>query len=226
MPSLKLRRIDLSASNAASQIKKPRDQFGSDAYTVSASNKKLYTTAFGQNLTPAAAVQRICEDVRTKGLASVLHYTDVFDRVKLKADSFRVKPAELAAAHAEVGDDFLEVVRQIRYNVMQFQSGLMNRDAEMRVSGKHELHMRYRPMKRVGVYCPGGAAAYPSTLLMTVCPAQAAGVENIAVCMPPKETGAYNVEMLATCHELGITEVYRVGGAQAVAAMAYRGEGL
>lgn len=226
MPSLKLRRIDLSASGGTNQIRKLRDQFKTDAYTISPASKKLYTAVFKQALTPAAAVQRICEDVHTKGLPAVLHYTEAFDKVKLKADQFRVKTEELAAAHAAVGDDFLEVVRQIRYNVMKFQFGLMNRDAEMRVSGKHELHMRYRPMKRVGVYCPGGAAAYPSTLLMTVCPAQAAGVEDIIVCMPPKPTGAYNREMLATCYELGIREVYRVGGAQAVAAMAYGVEGL
>ena len=226
MPSLKLRRIDLSAPNAAAQIKKLRDQFQADAYTVSPASKKLYTAVFGQALTPAAAVQRICDDVHAKGLPAVLHFTEAFDKVKMKPDAFRVKPAELAAAHAAVGDDFLEVVRQVRYNVMQFQFGLMHRDAEMRVSGKHELHLRYRPMRRVGVYCPGGAAAYPSTLLMTICPAQAAGVENIIVCMPPKETGAYNQAMLATCYELGIKEVYRVGGAQAIAAMAYGVDGL
>ena len=73
---------------------------------------------------------------------------------------------------------------------------------------------------------PGGAAAYPSTLLMTVCPAQAAGVQEIAVVMPPTPNGAYNPDLLATCHELGVEEVYRVGGAQAVAALAYGVEGL
>lgn len=226
MASLKLRRIDLTANNAETQIRKLRDQFQTDAYTISPSSKKLYTSVFGQPLTPAAAVQRICDEVHQKGLSAVLHFTEAFDKVKMKADTFRVKADELAEAHHAVGEDFLEVIRQIRYNVMQFQFGLMNRDAEMRVSGKHELHLRYRPMRRVGVYCPGGAAAYPSTLLMTICPAQAAGVEDIIVCMPPKETGAYNREMLATCYELGIKEVYRVGGAQAVAAMAYGVDGL
>jgi histidinol dehydrogenase len=73
---------------------------------------------------------------------------------------------------------------------------------------------------------PGGAAAYPSTLLMTVCPAQAAGVPELAVVMPPTENGAYNRDLLAVCHELGVREVYRVGGAQAVAALAYGVEGL
>src|SRR2546423_3927468 len=81
-------------------------------------------------------------------------------------------------------------------------------------------------MNRVGVMVPGGAAAYPSTLLMTVCPAQAAGVKEIAVVMPPTPNGAYNRDLLAVCRELGVTEVYRVGGAQAVAALAYGVEGL
>jgi histidinol dehydrogenase len=81
-------------------------------------------------------------------------------------------------------------------------------------------------MRRVGVCIPGGAASYPSTLLMTVCPARAAGVKEVAVVMPPTPAGAYNRDLLATCYELGVTEVYRVGGAQAVAALAYGVEGL
>lgn len=226
MPALKLRRIDLSANSAAAQIIKLRDQFRIDSEVVSPASKKLTQSVFGEALTPVRAVERICSDVRDKGLSAVLSYTEQFDKVKLKPDMVRVKPAEIAEAHAKASPDFLEVIRQVQYNVMQFQSGLLHRDAEMRVSTRHELHLRYRPMDRVGVYCPGGAAAYPSTLLMTVCPAQAAGVEQIVVCMPPKETGAYNREMLATCHELGITEVYRLGGAQAIAAMAYGVEGL
>src|SRR5262245_18597362 len=226
MPALKLRRIDLTASNAAAQIVKLRDQFRTDAEVVSAASKKKTQAVFGEALPPVRVVERICNDVRDKGLPAVLQFTEQFDGVKLKAEQVRVKPEELAAAHAAIGDEFLETIRQIRYNVMQFQSGLLHRDAEMRVSGKHELQLRYRPLKRVGVYCPGGAAAYPSTLLMTICPAQIAGCEEIVVCMPPKDTGGFNKAMLATCHELGITEVYRLGGAQAIAALAYGVEGL
>ncbi|MDY3556776.1 histidinol dehydrogenase [Gemmata sp. JC717] len=226
MPALKLRRIDLSANNAAAQILKLRDQFRTDADISSAASKKKTLAVFGEALSPTRAVERICSDVREKGLSAALHYTEQFDGIKLKSDQLKVKPAELAEAHANVGADFLEVIKQIRYNVVQFQSGLLQRDAVMPVSGKHELTVRYRPLKRVGVYCPGGAAAYPSTLLMTVCPAQVAGVEQIVVCMPPNATGGYNREMLATCYELGITEVYRLGGAQAIAAMAYGVEGI
>jgi len=226
MASLKLRRIDLTANNATAQITKLRDQFRYDSEVVSTAGKKLTLAVFGEALSPMRAVERICSEVREKGLPAVLSYTEQFDKVKLKPDALRVKPAELAEAHATVGAEFLEAIRQVKYNVEQFQSGVLHRDAVMRVSERHELQLRYRPLDRVGVYCPGGAAAYPSTLLMTVCPAQAAGVEQIVVCMPPKDTGAYNREMLATCHELGITEVYRIGGAQAIAAMAYGVDGL
>jgi histidinol dehydrogenase len=88
------------------------------------------------------------------------------------------------------------------------------------------LRQRYLPLERIGICVPGGAAAYPSTVLMTAVPAQVAGVGQIALVVPPTKNGAYNVHVLATCHELGLTEVYRVGGAQGVAALAYGVEGL
>ena len=121
---------------------------------------------------------------------------------------------------------FLETVRRVRQNILSFQLGLVHTDAVLRVSGSHELRMRYRPLRRVGICVPGGAASYPSTLLMTICPAQAAGVKGLAVVMPPTPTGAGNRDLLAVCHELGVSEVYRIGGAQAVAALAYGVEGI
>jgi len=133
MPVLKLRRIDLTANNAAAQIVKLRDQFRIDGDIVSAASKKKTQAVFGEALPPVRAVERICNDVREKGLAAVLSYTELFDGVKLKPDQIRVKPAELAEAHANVGADFLEVIRQVRYNVVQFQSGLLQRDAVMPV---------------------------------------------------------------------------------------------
>ena len=155
----------------------------------------------------------------------MLHYTEQFDRVRLDADTLRVSADGAGLAHAAADPAFLETVRRVRQNVLAFQSGLLHRDAVLSVAGSHELRLRYRPMRRVGVMVPGGAAAYPSTLLMTVCPAQAAGVQEIAVVMPPTPNGAYNPDLLAVCHELGVTEVYRVGGAQAVAALAYGVDG-
>jgi histidinol dehydrogenase len=221
MASFKVRRIDMTEPAGKNQLAKYKAMVAPEGDIITPQGKKLSQSVFKAVLTPLEAVERICKDVREKGLAAVAHYTEAFDKVKLKTDVLKVKPQELADAHATASTEYLDCLRRIRYNIDSFQSGLLHRDAELRVSGQHELHVRYRPMQRVGVYCPGGAAAYPSTLLMTVCPARAAGVTQIVVCMPPKETGGYNKDMLAACHELGVTEVYRIGGAQAVAAMAY-----
>jgi len=141
----------------------------------------------------------------------------------------RVPAEELAAAHAKASPEFLETLRHIRANIEEFQKAILIQDAGVRRplgTGFVELRQRYLPLRRIGVCVPGGAAAYPSTLLMTIVPAQVAGVKEIAVVVPPTDFGAYNVDVLATCHELGVTEVYRIGGAQAVAAMAYGVEGL
>jgi histidinol dehydrogenase len=226
MESLKLRRIRASDPDARRQLAALRSQLASQAEVVSPRGRQLTEKVFGEALPPARVVERICADVRTKGLAALLHYTEQFDRVRLDAKTLRVGADELRRAHADADPNFLDTVRRVRQNVLSFQLGLLHREAVMTVAGSHELRLRYRPMRRVGVCIPGGAAAYPSTLLMTVCPAQAAGVKEVVVVMPPTRGGAKNPDMLAVCHELGVREVYRVGGSQAVAAMAYGVDGL
>jgi histidinol dehydrogenase len=225
MKTLSLRRIDRAAPTAAQQLAELRTQLGAQGNVVSARGRALTEKVFGEALTPARVVERICSDVQARGLAAVLHYTEQFDRAKLTAETIRVSRKELAQAHAAADPAFLETVRRVRQRILTFQVGILNSDAIM-PAREYELRLRYRPMRRVGILVPGGAAAYPSTLLMTVCPAQAAGVKQLAVVMPPTKTGAYNADQLAVCHELGITEVYRVGGAQAVAALAYGVDGI
>ena len=132
----------------------------------------------------------------------------------------------MAEAFAAADPAYLRTIRRVRENILAFQSGILHRDAHFRRGGGIELGLRYRPLRRVGVCIPGGAAAYPSSLLMTVVPAQAAGVEQVAVVVPPTKFGGYNVDLLAACHALGVTEVHRVGGAQAVAALAYGVQGI
>jgi histidinol dehydrogenase len=226
MPALNLRRIRCADSRAAQQLAELRRQLTSQADVVSPRGRELTVAVFGEPLPPGRVVERVCADVRARGLDALLHYTQQFDGVALTPQTLRVSAAELAAAHAAAEPAFLETVRRVRQNVMGFQLGLLHSEAVLSVAGSHELRLRYRPMRRVGVCVPGGAAAYPSTLLMTVCPAQAAGVKEIAVVLPPTPSGAYNQDILATCRELGVTEVYRVGGAQAVAALAYGVAGL
>jgi histidinol dehydrogenase len=216
-----MQRIVCGDPAADEQFKNLRLKLASQADVVSARGQELTKRVFGEALSPARVVERICADVRARGLPAVLHYTEQFDQVKLTAENVRVSSRELAEAHAGAESSFLEVIRRVRQNIMSFQLGLLHRDATLTVAGSHELVLRYRPIRRVGICVPGGAAAYPSTVLMTVCPAKAAGVREIAVVVPPTPQGGYNRDLLATCRELGVDEVYRVGGAQAVAALAY-----
>jgi histidinol dehydrogenase len=226
MATIKLRRIDCNDPKSTKQLADLRRQISHQGEVVSPRSRELTRKVFGEALPPVRAVERICADVQAKGLSAVLHYTEQFDKVKLKPADIRVPAEELQAAHAAADPDFLDTIRNIRQNVLSFQMGLLHTDAILSVSGSHELQLRYRPLKRIGICVPGGAAAYPSTLLMTVCPAQAAGVRELAVVMPPTQYGAYNPDLLAVCYELGVTEVYRIGGAQAVAALAYGVDGL
>jgi histidinol dehydrogenase len=226
MAALNLRRIHCGSDDAAGQLARLRAQLGAQGNVVSARGRALTEKVFGEALPPARVVERVCADVRGRGLEAVLHYTAQFDNVRLEPGGLRVSRSEMHLAHAKADPALLETVRRVRQNILAFQLGLLHRTAILSVAGRHELRVRYRPVRRAGILVPGGAAAYPSTLLMTVCPAQAAGVKELAVVMPPTPTGAYNTDMLAVCHELGVTEVYRVGGAQAVAALAYGVEGL
>src|SRR5262249_5924548 len=224
--ALQIRRIRTGSDDARAQLAQLRATLSASGNVVSARGRELTEKVFGEPLPPVKVVERVCEDVRTRGRDALFHYTTQFDRTDLTPDTLQVTASEMALAHAAADPAFIDAVRRIRANVMAFQLGILHRSAVLKVNGKHELRLRYRPMRRVGVMVPGGAAAYPSTLLMTVCPAQAAGVPEIAVVMPPTPNGAYNTDLLAVCHELGVREVYRVGGAQAVAALASGVEGL
>jgi histidinol dehydrogenase len=226
MEALAMRRIRCIEPDAARQLAGLRQQLASQADVVSARGRQLTEKVFGEALTPAQVVDRICRDVRCRGLEAVLDFTEKLDGVRLTPTSLAVSGAELAEAHAAADPAFLDAVRRVRQSVLSFQLGILHRDAALAITGSHELCLRYRPMRRVGVCVPGGAAAYPSTLLMTVCPAQAAGVKQVAVVMPPTPTGGFNRDLLATCHELGVSEIYRIGGAQAVAALAYGVDGI
>jgi histidinol dehydrogenase len=193
---------------------------------VSPAGRQRTIDVFGAPLTPREVVDRICADVRAKGIDALLDYTRRIDRADVTAATLLVSPAALAAAHREVDPGFLAAVRRIRDRVERFQTALLARDVEVMLEGGGSLRQRYLPLDRVGVCVPGGAAAYPSTLLMTVVPARVAGVREIAVVAPPTRFGSDNAHVLATCHELGVSTVVRAGGAQAVAALAYGVAGL
>ena len=219
-------RIDTSQPDATAQLAALRQKLSPSGDVVSEAGRRKTIEVFGEPLSPQQTVERICGEVQSRGLPAVLEYTAKLDGADITSDTLRVTPKELTAAHAAAEPEFLETIRRIRTNVLRFQQAILQSDVTVDVPVGGTLRQRYLPLDRVGICVPGGAAAYPSTVLMTAVPAQAAGVEQLAVVAPPTPFGSYNQDLLATCHELGITEVYRVGGAQAVAALAYGIEGL
>lgn len=223
---LAIQRIDTSRPGAAEAIAALRQKLALDGDVISEAGRQKTIEVFGEPLTPAQVVGRICREVKERGLAAVLEYTSKLDRADLTPETLRVSQAEIAAAHAAADSEFLETIRRIRANIARFQTAILHHEVHVELAHGGYLRQRYVPLQRVGICVPGGTAAYPSTVLMTAVPAQVAGVEQLAVVAPPTKFGSYNRDLLATCHELGITEVYRMGGAQAVAALAYGVEGV
>jgi len=222
---LRIQRIDTRNDNVQTALAALRRRLSPQGDVVSEEGRRRTIEVFGEPLAPPAVVARICEEVRQEGLPAVLRYSQKLDRADLQPHELRVGEEELASAHARAGRDFLATVGRIRANILEFQRALLQHDVTVRRPGV-TLQQRYVPLERIGICVPGGAAAYPSTVLMTAVCAQAAGVPQIAVVAPPTRYGANHPDVLATCHAIGVTEVYRVGGAQGVAALAYGVEGL
>ena len=221
-----IHRIDARRDDLTAAIDALRAKLGPRAGAVSQASRERTIELFGEPLSPQQVVERICSDVRELGIAALLEYSRKLDKASLTAESIRVSPDELAASHERADREFLASVRRIRDNILTFQRAVKHRDVEVAPGNGIRLQQRYLPLERVGLCVPGGAAAYPSTVLMTAVPAIAAGVAQIVVVAPPTPFGANNPHVQAVCHELGITEVYRAGGAQAVAALAYGIEGI
>ncbi|MGA8348442.1 MAG: histidinol dehydrogenase [Isosphaeraceae bacterium] len=224
--TLSIRRIDCASSDALAAIVELRRELSPRGNVVTPEGRARTIAAFGEPLTPVQVVERICSDVAARGLAAVLDYTRRLDGVALEPGTVRVSRAELESAYECADAGYLQTLENVRANILAYQRAILNRDVGIEPTLGIELGVRYVPLRRVGVCIPGGAAAYPSTLLMTVVPAQAAGVAEIAVVAPPTRFGGYNTDLLAACHALGVTEVHRIGGAQAVAALAYGVEGV
>jgi histidinol dehydrogenase len=222
---LQIQRIDARREDVTAALDALRAKLSPSGNVVSEAGRRKTLEVFGEALSPVQVVERICADVRKQGLAAVLDYSGKLDRAELTAETIRVSAAELAAAHAAADPRLLAAVRKVRANILEFQRAILHQDQEIRRPGVM-LAQRYVPLARVGVCVPGGAAAYPSTVLMAAVPAQAAGVQDVVVVSPPTAFGANNPVVLATCHEIGIREVYRIGGAQGIAALAYGIEGL
>ena len=172
----------------------------------------------GQPAEVDAAAAEIIERVRTEGLAALLDYTRRFDRADLDEHTIRVTSAEIEAGAAECEPKVVEAIAFAAARIRAYHERQRPADAHWVDEAGVELGWRWTPIEAVGVYVPGGRAAYPSTVLMNAVPAQVAGVDRIAMVTPP---GKLQPAVLAAAKAAGVTEIWRVGGAQAVAALAY-----
>lgn len=165
------------------------------------------------------AVKAILQKVKNEGDAAVQFYTEKFDRVSLPA--YRVTPEEFAEALTQIDPAVREALEDAAANIRDYHERQVRQSWFTTKESGTLLGQIIRPLKRVGLYVPGGTAAYPSSVLMNAIPARVAGVKQIAIVSPPGEDGKLNPAILVAASIAGVDEVYKVGGAQAIAALTY-----
>ena len=166
-------------------------------------------------------VERIIEDVRTQGDDALIRYTKKLDRVKLSAKSLRISEAEISSAYQNIESNFVTSLKVIIDNITRFYRRQIKKSWRIKDDDGAVLGEIYHPLDRVGIYIPAGQAPLVSTVYMTVLPAKIAGVKSIVLVSPPDKNGNINPHILAVANLLKVDEIYRVGGAQAIAALAF-----
>lgn len=171
-------------------------------------------------------VAEILDHVRSEKDAAVFTYTEKFDGAKIDASNIKVTEEEIKEAYELVGEELTGIIRKALFNIRDYhERQRQNSWFESKPNGTM-LGQKVTPLQRVGVYVPGGKAAYPSSVLMNIAPAKAAGVDEIVMVTPPGKDGKVTPTTLVAAHEAGADVVYKVGGAQAIAALAYGTESI
>ena len=169
----------------------------------------------------ASSVREIINDVRVRGDEAIIDWTKRIDNVDLTRKQIRIERERIQQAHDQADNDFLALIRRAAENIRRYQQHiLISPPKPLKQPGK-ELSVRYTPISHVGVYAPGGKAVYPSTVLMSVVPAQVAGVRQIVLACPPMNNGEASPMVLATAAELNVWEIYTGAGVALIAAMAF-----
>lgn len=172
-----------------------------------------------QQVDVSQAVTAILKDVEARGDVAVREYCERFDGVAL--EEFKVTIEEIEAAREQVGEAFLQILEEAAANLYAFHQKQVRQGFIMADKPGIVMGQRILPLERVGIYVPGGTAPYPSTVLMDAIPAKIAGVNQIIMVTPPGKDGKINPAILASASIAGVTDIYKIGGAQAVAALSY-----
>ena len=171
-------------------------------------------------------VAAIVDDIKTRKDEAVFEYTKKFDGYDLNPGNIRVTDEEIAAAYEEIDSGLLEIIRKALVNIRAYHEKQKRNSWFDSSADGTILGQKITPLERVGVYVPGGKAAYPSSVLMNVVPAKVAGVDEIIMCTPPGREGRIYCGTLVAAKEAGVDVIYKVGGSQAIAAMAYGTESV
>ena len=164
-------------------------------------------------------VKEIIEKVKAEGDKALKELTEKFDKAKL--DSLRVTEAEIEEGVGQVSDEFLSILQKAATNIREFHQMQRREGFAVKRENGVIVGQKVIPIERAGIYVPGGTAAYPSTVLMDSIPAVVAGCQRVVMVTPPNAEGKINPVILAAAKVAGVTEIYKVGGAQAIAALAY-----
>ncbi|WP_066258782.1 histidinol dehydrogenase [Neobacillus drentensis] len=164
-------------------------------------------------------VKKVIAEIRTRGDEALREFTEKFDRVSLS--SFSVTEEEIETAYQQVDERFISIVQEAAENIRTFHEKQLRPSWMTTEENGTVLGQKITPLDSVGVYVPGGTAAYPSSVLMNVIPAKVAGVKRIVMVSPPDDQGLLPAAVLVAAKEAGVEEIYKVGGAQAIAALAY-----
>ncbi len=170
LESLRMRQIDTREQDIQEALCELRERLSPRGDVVSEASRQRTLDVFGAPLSPIEVVRRICQEVQQEGLPAVLRYSQQLDGARLDAQQLRVPGADLETAHREADREFLQTVRRIRDNIGEFQTAIRHQDVTLKRPEGVTLTQRYVPLQRIGICVPGGAAAYPSTVLMTAVP--------------------------------------------------------
>ena len=217
-----MKRVDLRGADTADIVRllmKP----AFDEIVISEKVQARIERTFGEALSPQQLVDRIVGDIRRRGDDAVLEYTVKIDGVTLTAAGMEVTAAEKKQAMAALPAELADVLQQAAANIRRFYEEQLENDRPWTSSRGTDswVGQRRTPLDRVGIYVPGGTAAYPSSVLMTAIPAVVAGVREVTMMVPPSPDGSVNPLVLAAAEIAGVKRIFRIGGAQAIAALAF-----
>jgi histidinol dehydrogenase len=213
--------LDAGAPEGGERLARLRGRVAELERLESSAAREKTIEAFGRPLSAREVVTRIVTDIRERGDEAVLEYSRKLDGVELSAAELRVPEAELDKALSGAPAAFVKAAKRAAANIRAYQKRLVPKPLAPSGKGGISLGAQWNPVECAACYVPGGTASYPSSVLMNAVPAQVAGVERIVLAMPPGRLGAGNPLTLAAAALVGAREVYRVGGAQAVAAFAF-----